>query len=466
MRQHRGADVVVIGGGLAGATVAQALAPLGAKILIVDAGPQLSSTFGAHLSADPRLRFGTQARERLTAALLAPVPNGAATSHYGRPELPVALPAGGAGTLWTGIAERLDVVGTAARSFAAACLDPFYGEAEALLSVRPAGAVPTAGHGVFRPAQVACGGPRGSTTGPADILRACGPGMVQVLPGRLALRLEHRAGRIATVVVQDVQSGAVEAIGAGDVVVCADAIRSPALLAASGLMPEPGFPVGRWLADHPMAVARVEAATDAGRALARDIGTGAPGGIACAVWSGDPRPFHTVILATQAPGAAAATFHLFWYATAYPRPGNYLELLPNGAEPFASGTIRTMFTEPVADDLALTAMLEDLGATAGRLGRELKGWRPRMLPLGMAMHAFGTLRTGTTESVTDEAGRVLGFSNLFVAGASRLPCPSSVNPALAVVALAIGTARAISGSRHAPGACAATAGRTAPTARR
>ena len=54
-------------------------------------------------------------------------------------------------------------------------------------------------------------------------------------------------------------------------------------------------------------------------------------------------------------------------------------------------------------------------------------------------HLMGTTRMGEdpSRSVTDAAGRVHGFSNLYVAGSSLFPASSAANPTLTIVALAL-----------------------------
>ena len=62
-------------------------------------------------------------------------------------------------------------------------------------------------------------------------------------------------------------------------------------------------------------------------------------------------------------------------------------------------------------------------------------------------HLMGTTRMGRTqaESVTDAAGRVHGFSNLYVAGSSLFPASSAANPTLTIVALALRLADHLAG---------------------
>ena len=62
-------------------------------------------------------------------------------------------------------------------------------------------------------------------------------------------------------------------------------------------------------------------------------------------------------------------------------------------------------------------------------------------------HLMGTTRMGRnpSRSVTDAAGRVHGFSNLYVAGSSLFPAASAANPTLTIVALALRLADHLAG---------------------
>jgi choline dehydrogenase-like flavoprotein len=77
------------------------------------------------------------------------------------------------------------------------------------------------------------------------------------------------------------------------------------------------------------------------------------------------------------------------------------------------------------------------------------GWETDPLisshPIG-GYHHMGTTRMGTNpaNSVTDEAGRVHGLGNLWIAGSSLFPTGSWANPTLTIVALALRSAARIS----------------------
>jgi choline dehydrogenase-like flavoprotein len=454
-------DVLIIGAGLAGATVAHLLAQAGLQVLVIDGGLQISPLLGCHVGTDPRLGFGTPERERLVGALLASLPNATGGGELQRAQIAFAVPAGGSSTLWTGITERLDVADPPAALFSRNCLEPFYDEAAQLLGVR-AGAVDLSGFsGLFSPLNIARRNASvPAVTAPIDLLTPVPRGSIRILPNRVALRLYHEAGAVTSVLLHDVTANATESISAAHVVVACDTVRSPALLAASGIAMEPGFPVGQWLADHPLAVARIETTTELGRALTAAL---AHEPIAClrgVKCQSVPAGVHALVLPTEAQNATV--LHLYWYATAHPRAGNGLEFA-DGALPYGACGARTRFREPLADDALLASMIASIEDFAARLGRPLPGWRPRVLPLGAAMHAFGTLRSADGgPGVTDGNGRVHNFSNLHVAGAARIPCPCSVNPVLAMTAMAISTARSLIGAAT-PDAYPEAAARKTPT---
>ena len=78
----------------------------------------------------------------------------------------------------------------------------------------------------------------------------------------------------------------------------------------------------------------------------------------------------------------------------------------------------------------------------------VRGHRVRGRPFATGGgHLMGTTRMGTdpSRSVTDTTGRVHGFSNLYVAGASLFPAASAANPTLTIVALALRLAKHLAG---------------------
>ena len=119
---------------------------------------------------------------------------------------------------------------------------------------------------------------------------------------------------------------------------------------------------------------------------------------------------------------------LYWYAVGYPNPNNELRFRKVADREFGLRGASVCLNAPIAPEDDLRRLLDDLTEVANRLGTPLRGWKPRLLPLGAAQHLFGTLRTALNPSapgVTDADGKVRGFQNLFVAGPA---CPRRAPP--------------------------------------
>jgi len=467
------ADLVVVGFGLAGAVVATSATAAGLRVIVLEAGLVGPTKPGQHVSADPRLAFASDARNRLTRGLLVPIK--AETSRFARgAEFAVGAACGGAGALWSGICERLDGPTAEGRIFLDACVEPMYPTAEKVLGVVDAidavGDVNFAGWPAIRSMRIAavCAEQRVHVPGPADILRAGSGQSVDVRHGRVATAIVHSGGTAKAVSALNLHTGRLEHYGAETIIVAADAVRSPALLIGSGLGSEAGFPVGQWLADHPLAVARVDATTEEGRALAQVLLT-RPGETVCRGVALAPGPHGgmRLIVSILADDPGQRHLMLFWYGVGHPRPQNRLRFGTDNAQGFGTRHASVRLEEPYASEESLVALVEDLIEFAGRLGTPLRGWTPRLLPFGSAMHLFGTLRTAMTSGepgVTDSDGKVRGFRNLLIAGPARLPAACATNPVLASTAAALRTVASLTGAppeRSAPSRI--SGGRTGPT---
>ena len=451
------ADILVVGCGLAGSAVASTAAGAGMRVRILDAGLHGAADLGRHVSADPRLTFASEARNRLTRGLLLPVEYDAAASAFGRgAEFAVGAGNGGAGLLWTGICERLDAPTLEGREFLHACVERTYSLSEDLLNViaavDPFGDADFAAWAGLRPLRTASvrDGSVLRVPGPRDLLSRGGLSAIDVLPGRIATVIEHRSGNATGVTALNLHAGTMEFHAADTIVIAADAVRSAALLVASNLEPEPGFPVGQWLTDHPLAVARIAASTEEGRALAEAL-TSDPEAMICrgAILAPGPGGTTRLILSIPTGDPAQPVLMLYWYAVAHPDPNNELRFSRRADREFGIHGASVCLNAPMAPEDDLRSQIEDLSDVANRLGTPLRGWKPRLLPLGAAQHLFGTLRTALTSGasgVTDADGRVRGFRNLFVAGPGRLPAPCATNPVLASTAAAIHSAGVIIGT--------------------
>lgn len=436
-----------------GAAIARVLSDAGLRVVVLETGIHATIRSGCHITADDRMTFASEARNRLTRGLL--VPMEVVTSAIGRgAEFAVGAGSGGAGLIWSGICERLDAPTVEGHDFLEACVAHMYRSAEDLLGVMDAidGSATTAltalpGVRPLRTASVRDGSVL-HVPGPRDLLRCGGGTALDLRLGRMATTVEYSGRRARGIRALNLTTKEEELYVGETVVIAADAVRSPALLVASKIGPEAGFPVGQFLTDHPLAVARVTATTVEGRALANALSPRPEAttcqGVALAQGPGGCSRF---ILNVPSQHGSQDTLMFYWYAVGRPDSNNGLSFESRTDQGFGLGGAAVCLNSPMAVEEDIQSQLDDLNEVVNRLGAPLRGWRPRLLPLGASQHLFGTLRTAANGlGVTDIDGRVRGFDNLFVAGPARLPANCATNPVLASMAAALHTARVISGA--------------------
>ena len=291
-------------------------------------------------------------------------------------------------------------------------------------------------------------GPITRIPGPADLIDEKLEHRLTVILGRTVKRMNIRSGRAVAVFAHNVFTNEMEKYQADRFVIAADAIRSPEILYASGLLPEPGFPIGRFVTDHPIAVARVNADTDLGNTF-KEIVSHQQGKQFCrgVVLEDAPYGALRLIMDTPCKSPQDRTLALFWYGVGHPKENNRIEYKRewlNGGYIVTNTKVR--ISEDMCDPKELDVLVEDMKVVASELGAFQRGWSPRLLPIGSAAHAFGTLRTAihsADASVTEWDGKVKGLSNVYVVGPSRIPVPSAFNPALTSIAAAVVTSYSI-----------------------
>ncbi|MBN9605313.1 MAG: GMC family oxidoreductase N-terminal domain-containing protein [Actinomycetales bacterium] len=278
----------------------------------------------------------------------------------------------------------------------------------------------------------------------------------------LVRRIEHDAGVVTGVVVEDLRSRETRTVPADVVVVAADAFRSPQLLWASGIRPAA---LGRYLTEHPMVISTVALAAEKMERHATSAQLDAelerrsanPVDPVAAVnripFSEPEHPFSLQVMYAETP-----PFRLLGDAPAnrwgYVNMGYGMRKQPrvedgvrfDDAELDYLGlpnmTIEYALTEAEEAEIAdATARLRRAGAALGEFVAE-----PRLLPPGSSLHYQGTMRMGPADdgtSVADPESRVWGFENLVVGGNALIPTATTVNPTLMSVAIAVKGARAI-----------------------
>ncbi len=480
-----GADVVVVGGGTAGAVVAGRLAAAGARVVLVEAGPGRSD--------DPVLSSldatGALARpDRFDESIEAVTGAGRRLAYRsGR-----GLGGGSAiNAMVVTAGDRADYDGWASGrgcpGWDGAAMEPWLTTAAATVGITEVDPGPVAS--ALAAAAIAAGHRRG---GPSVALDATGvltasltarhgrrrlaadayldpsalgsltPGgpdrdgvsEIEVVADTTVARLAHRRGRVTGVVLAD---GTL--IVADRVVVCGGALRTPALLAASGI----GSP-GPWpITDHPsfvLTVARRPAAPapavgeprPAISGLVRwpsgvgpDGGAGGEGGL--------PADLMALGMDHVGPGPQGAGYGALIVVLTDVAAVGRLSVAPGGGggvtvDPgwlghpldrarFRAGVrhLVSLAADGAFDPVASEVFADDAGTPASYLAEldddALDRWlaqRP-----GPVRHPASSLPLGVA---VDLAGAVAGVDGLTVADASVLPRVPNANPMLVVLAVA------------------------------
>jgi len=484
----RGADVVVVGGGTAGAVVAGRLVAAGARVVLVEAGPGRSG--------DPALSSldatGALARtDRFDDSIEAVTAAGRRLAYRsGR-----GLGGGSAiNAMVVTAGDRADYDGWAAHrgcpGWDGAAMEPWLTQAAATMGItevepgpvasalataaaaaghRPGGpsvtldatgiltASLTARHGRRRSAADAYLDLRSSPTGGA----AGGPGLSGPGPSELGVVTDSTVVRLtldrARARVTGVELAGGSAIDADRVVLCAGALRTPALLAASGIGPPGPWPV----TDHPsfvLTVARragaAPAAPDEPRPAISGLvrwssgigpGAGAGGGAAL------PADLMVLGMDHVGPGPEGHRYGALIVVLTDVAAVGRLDAPIGGGVTVDPGWLghpldRARFRAGVRHVAALAAggafdpvaggiFADDAGTPVARLAGLDDDALDRWLVdhPGPVRHPASSLPLG---GAVDLAGAVAGVGGLTVADASVLPRVPNANPMLVVLAVA------------------------------
>ena len=426
-----GYDVVVVGSGPAGMTVARKLEALtDFRVLIVESGADNTGVAQklAEVEAEgdqPSAYFATHSQRVF----------------------------GGTSNLWAGWCAVLDERPFLDNEwpFTYAELYRYYAEAAQILNAPPIvherPEVPLAGAEsvVYRPWY--CTVPvRFGALG----LRSA---TVDVLLGHTVTRLASRDGVVEGVSLVPSNADATSThVAAGCIVLACGSVQNARLLLLS--LDKRSLPaLGRYLTDHPhvgdfahleIDKAAVESLIGLPHSIVHGIGLSSSFSVKHSLVSATVEFMDSPAQALLA-GRRRAAFAspAFIRAEMAPVESNRVELSSTRTDFLDQPRARVAMKFDVA---ALVNALRSLNAELVRTGvgrlrlfdREIN-FVGRRRPFGGGGHLMGTTRMGKdpSRSVTDGAGKVHGFSNLYVAGSSLFPAASAANPTLTIVALAL-----------------------------
>jgi choline dehydrogenase-like flavoprotein len=495
-----GRRVLVVGSGPCGATYARRLLDRTShvSVVMVEAGPALTDPLGmnvrniADLEAQVAAKLASQGPKSGQAGI-AGIPTGtavegtvtarqgthlvgsAADGSHGMPAAAAATCVGGQGAHWTCATPR--PVGTERIDFLDTELDALLDEAERLLHTthEAFGGSPQAtalldvvdkefaADGLLVQPLPVAGDPR-----PDGSMRWSGTDVVlgdlaepgahadrfELRTGTLAVRLVVEDGAVVGAVLRDVRTGAETEESADEVVVAADALRTPQLLWASGIRPDA---LGRRLTEHPLIFGVVAVKEGLLPPLEPGAAPVDPVRVVVGVRFDEERhPFHAQMLYSpvcpiplppESPYAdnPGGYVGMGWGVRKWPRPEDRVLFEDDAPDENGLPGIRIAYevTDREQAELDLARTFQSRAATA--LGSFIDGM-PVVMPPGSSLHYMGTVRMGASDdgtSVCDSYSRVWGVSGLVLAGNGLIPTANSCNPTLTSVALAVRGADAL-----------------------
>jgi choline dehydrogenase-like flavoprotein len=272
-----------------------------------------------------------------------------------------------------------------------------------------------------------------------------------LVTGTLAASLLVSDGRVTGARLRRVADGAESELLASAVVVCADALRTPQLLFASGIRPEA---LGRHLNEHAFITARVLLDLDRFGLELDALPLPRPGEFSTdSLWlpqNGAAQPFHGQIMnRTYVDGDDRPLAHsvgLSLYAPVESRPENRLVFSTTGTDLAGMPRIGVEFDHSEADRTLIRRALDEVRSMAEEFGPFDPATESALLPPGSSLHLTGTVRAGVADdgtSVCDPDGRVWGYDNLYLAGNGVIPTAMAANVTLTGAVTAVRAARAV-----------------------
>jgi len=277
--------------------------------------------------------------------------------------------------------------------------------------------------------------PGSGQAGPAVILDALLSGAhdhFELRPGTLCRRVVRKGERALGVELVDLASGTVYQIAASQIVIAADALRTPQLLFASGVRPAA---LGRHLNEHPYIAAILhvdEAPGELGDPELDDLMPSS--GVTWVPFDDHRFPMHIQL---------HQRFNLLTVGTFLPKEiarENQVAFSDSARDWRELPGMRVHYSLSAVDLTVVDQAMEVVAAIARACaGTFMDGW-PRLMPSGSSLHYQGTVRMGPEDdgnSVCDRHSRVWNTENLYVAGNGVIPASTACNPTLTSVALAV-----------------------------
>lgn len=284
-------------------------------------------------------------------------------------------------------------------------------------------------------------------TGPRDIAPFLFDGSVANVTlesGLLVRAIEHDGTRVTGLLTRDLVTGEEKRFTGHQVLIAADALRTPQLLWASGIRPAA---LGVRLNEHATVDGEVEIDEARFGLTKADIPTPPAGEpFIGSYWSpsiGAERPMHGQLMEREVDGR-----HLLsvgWYCVTEIRPENRIEFSDERIDELGMPHMTVHFSYSENDRAVIRRTQEVQRVAASAIG-DFPHEDREVQPPGASLHYTGTVRMGPEDdgtSVVDTDGRVWGFENLFLAGNGVVPTALTCNSTLTGATISVRIARAV-----------------------
>lgn len=256
----------------------------------------------------------------------------------------------------------------------------------------------------------------------------------------LARRVIVEDGVAVGAELEDLETGEVTTVRATYVVVCADGLRTPQVLFASGIRPPA---LGRNLNEHFQVTSFAYLKDDLDPA--RYVLDPAKVGYVMVPFS-DARPMQggtlPIVLSPYNLGlgddpSLQRLAVVVWYGAKDIQWSDAVEFSETETDWAGMPKMRIRYAHTDRDRATIAEMVENVKRTAGVIGTLTE--EPTLAAGGSSLHYQGTVRMGEVDdgtSVCDPQLRVWGVENLYVGGNGVIPTSTASNPTLTTVALA------------------------------
>jgi len=271
-------------------------------------------------------------------------------------------------------------------------------------------------------------------------LEAAAPGF-ELRAETLARRVLVEDGAAIGAELEDRRTGEVTVVRARHVVVCADGLRTPQLLFASGIRPPA---LGRYLNEHFQMVSFLQL-NDEFLTTGTEGTMGKDGLGYVLIPYSDERPVQggTMSLANSLYRYAddvhvsARLGLIAWYGSKDLQASDAVEFSETETDFYGMPRMSIRYSHTSRDLETIELLRQCSYRSAGLLGELIE--EPALAAGGASIHYQGTVRMGAVDdgtSVCDPDLRVWGVDNLYVGGNGVIPTSTACNPTLTNVALA------------------------------